>query len=96
MCGKGILKSKERILEKALKFSKKKSVYLKNPKRARLKTIPRIKKYLELDFWILEEVGFNGFGLEREKELFVGAFIGERDSTKGLFCPPPAQLTKKP
>lgn len=88
MCGKGIAKSKERILEKALKFSKKKSVYLKNPSKARLKLMPRIKKNLGFNLWILEEAGLNGFGLEREKESFAREDRG--DSIKrSLFCPPP-------
>ncbi len=85
MCGKGMAKSKERSLEKALKFSKKKSVYLKNPSKARLKTMPRIKKSLGFNLWGLKEMELNGFGLEREEECF----------TKGFFWPPPpAQLVK--
>ena len=41
--GKGILKSKFKSLEKRLKFSKRKSVYLKPLNNKRLKAIPRMR-----------------------------------------------------
>lgn len=43
ICGKGIAKSNSKSCAKRLKFSKKKSAYLKNPKNARLNRMPRIR-----------------------------------------------------